>query len=179
MSKPIRHADGRSIHADLRTFFVTSSTCGGRHLLQSDRMARLLIDTLYRYRTERNLRLHAFVVMTNHLHVLLSVDATMAVERAVQLIKGGFSYRASHEYDISAAVWARGFSDSRIHNEGEYAARVRYIHENPVRAGLTQSAEQYPYSSAHPGFDLDPSPFTVAKARTLEEDLCGTTKVVP
>jgi putative transposase len=55
-------------------------------------MARLMIEVFYHYREKRNYFLHEFVVMPDHIHLLLSPITTL--ERSMQLIKGGFSYRA-------------------------------------------------------------------------------------
>jgi putative transposase len=85
-----------------RTFFVTSLTGGRRSLLQSARAANLLIDVLYHYRRERKYLLHEFVVMPDHFHLLLTVGVDMTVEKAVQLIKGGFAFRAGRELGFRA-----------------------------------------------------------------------------
>jgi REP element-mobilizing transposase RayT len=77
MSIPIRHADPQNLTAATRTFFVTSSIAGKRSMLQSDRSAGLFIRVLYEYRAQKKFRLHEFVVMPDHFHVLLSVDSSM------------------------------------------------------------------------------------------------------
>ena len=117
-----------------------------------------MIDTLYLYRSQKKYLLHAFVVMKNHLHVLLSIDESLAIEKAVQFIKGGYSFRLRKELDKSYEVWQRGFSETRIHAEMAYEKHRTYIHENPVTAGYVEEASQFPFSSAHPGFELDPRP---------------------
>jgi putative transposase len=104
MSIPIRHADPTNIVAHERAFFVTSSIAGKRNLLQSDRSARLFIDVLYHYRAQRKYLLHAFVVMPDHFHILISVDSALSIERAVQFVKGGFAFRASKEFGFRAPV---------------------------------------------------------------------------
>lgn len=178
MSKPSRNADPGQQMCENRTFFVTTAAWGHRRLLQSHRMARLLVDVLYHYRSEHRFALHEFIVMPDHLHALITLGSELAIERAVQLIKGGFSYRASHELQFRGAVWQRGFSEVRLFTAETFMARRKYIRENPVRAGLVASPEQWEYSSAHPGYELDPDPFAGAKAQSVEE-VCGTTKVVP
>lgn len=134
---------------------ITSSTWGWRSLFQNDRWARLLIDTLYHYRGSAYL-LHEFVIMPNHIHVLLTPKTSL--ERAVQFIKGGFSYRAKKELGSNMEVWQKGFSDHRIRDANDYRLHQIYIQQNPVRKNLCARAEQYPYSSAHSRFDLDPAP---------------------
>ena len=158
MAIPIRHSDPENVIAGARTFFVTSSIADKRNLLQSDRSAGLFIRTLYEYREQGKFRLHEFVVMPDHFHVLLTIDAGMTVERAVQFIKGGFAFRAGKELGMRSPVWQKGFSDVRVLT-GEAFARMRqYIHNNPVKRGLVREAGQFSHSSAHAGFELDEVP---------------------
>ena len=66
-------------------------------MLQTERMAMLFIDVLRSYMRARKFKVHDFVVMPNHVHVLLSVGPELSIEKAVQMIKGNFSYRARKE----------------------------------------------------------------------------------
>ena len=96
--------------------------------------------------------------MPNHVHLLITVPACLTVERAVQFIKGGFSHRAGKELDLKAPVWQKGFSEIRVLDADAFARLQHYVHENPVAARLVSSAHDFPYSSAHPGFEIDPTP---------------------
>lgn len=138
-----------------QTYMITSSTWGRRTLFQNDGWARLLVDTLYHYRGSAYL-LHEFVVMSDHIHVLFT--PTMSLEKAVQFIKGGFSYRANKELASNMEIWQKGFSDHRIRDASDYRLHQTYIRQNPVRKNLCERVEQYPYSSACSGYDLDPAP---------------------
>ena len=152
MAIPSRNANPQNVTADQRTFFIESNTVGRRRLLQSERSARLLIDVLFHYRNQGEYRLHAFVVMPNHFHALITVSGLSTVEKAMQKIKGGFSFRAQRELPRRTAIWQRGFSDKRVRSREEFLAYRTYIHLNPVRARLVPSPEEFPYSSAHPSF---------------------------
>jgi REP-associated tyrosine transposase len=134
---------------------VTTETWGRRALFKNERRTQLLIDTLYQYSGQAYL-LHEFVVMPDHIHVLLTPQASL--EKAVQFIKGGFSYRARKELGSNMEVWQKGFQDHRIRDAGDYAIHVSYIHSNPVKELFCQRPEEFPYSSAYPGFELDPVP---------------------
>jgi putative transposase len=114
-----------------------------------------MIDSLYHYRGSAYL-LHEFVVMPDHVHVLFTPKASL--EKAVQFIKGGFSYRAKKEFGLSMEIWQKGFSDHRIRDASDYRVHQIYIRQNPVRKNLCAKAEEYPYSSARGGFDFDPPP---------------------
>ena len=158
MSIPIRNANQSHVIARDRTFFVTSSTWNKTGLLQSARAASLFIDVLYHYRHQGKYLLHEFVVMPDHFHVLITVGAEMTVEKAVQLIKGGFAFRAGRELGFRAPVWQKGFSEIRMKESDAFLKVREYIHENPVKRRLATVSSDYPYSSAHPGFELDAPP---------------------
>ena len=137
------------------TYMITSSTWGRRTLFSRDPWARLLVDTLYHYRGSAYL-LHEFVIMPDHIHVLLTPKTSL--EKAVQFIKGGFSYRAKRELGSNMEIWQKGFSDHRIRDPDDYSRHVSYIRENPVRKHLCERAEEFSYSSAFPRVELDPAP---------------------
>jgi putative transposase len=137
------------------TYMVTSATWGRRSLFSREPWARLLIDTLYHYQGSAYL-LHEFVVMPDHIHVLITPKTIL--EKAVQFIKGGFSYRAKKELGSNMEVWQKGFSDHRVRDADDYRQHVLYIRQNPVRKHLSEKPEGYPYSSATAGVELDPLP---------------------
>ena len=138
-------------------YFVTAGAAGRRSVFQTEKMARLFIDTIYLYRREHKFLIHRFVVMRDHVHLLVSpLEADLP--RSLQLIKGGFSYRAKKELGVSFEIWERGYVDHRIRDANDYRRHIEYIDQNPVRAGFVIETDKYPYSSAHPGFELDACP---------------------
>lgn len=161
-----------------RTFFLTSSTWNHRSLFQAERMARLFLDVLYCYRSKNCYRLHEFVLMADHFHLLVTLAPGMLAERAVQFIKGGFSFRASKDAGFRGEVWERGFADRLIRNEREFGVYRGYIWRNPVKRGLVAKADEYPYSSAHPGVELDAPPQGL-KPGNRWEAIHGTPEGVP
>ena len=136
---------------EIRTFFITSVASGRRDILQSDRMAGLLIDVMQENRKKGRFLLHEFVVMPNHFHLLITPAHEVPLEKAIQYIKGGFSFRVKKELNFNYAVWQESFRDHRIRNAEDYANHKAYVLENPVRAKLVPRAELFPYSSAYPG----------------------------
>ena len=158
MAIPTRYSDPGGIDASSRTFFVTSSTWGKRSLLQTQRAASLFIEVLYEYREQGKFRLHEFVVMPDHFHVLITVGPELSIERAAQFIKGGFAYRAGKQLGFRAPVWQAGFSEVRVLTPLQFARIRDYIRENPVTRHLAEGSSDFSYSSAHPGCELDPPP---------------------
>ena len=126
------------------TFFISSQTWNRRRLFQTAANAHLFLDTLQHYRREGHYKLHAFVVMPDHIHLLLTPQV-ITIERALMLIKGGFSRRLESKLPI----WQRGFTDRRMRDRDDFLTHRNYIHHNPVRGRLCQRPEDYPYSSAY------------------------------
>jgi putative transposase len=149
--KPAReHATNNS-----QTYFVTSKTWQSRHLFRAEPWARLFFKTLLSHQTEAYL-LHEFALMPDHFHILIT--PLVSLERAIQLIKGGFSFRAKKELGSNAEIWQRGFTDHRIRDAEDYDKHLHYIRLNPVKKHLCSKPQEYSYSSAFPGWSLDPVP---------------------
>jgi putative transposase len=138
------------------TYFVTAATFQKHSLFQSDRMADLFVQVLLSYREQHKYLLHEFVRMPDHFHLLIT--PTLTLERSLQLIKGGFSFRAKRELAFGGEIWEKSYHDRRVRDWQEYCAFRQYIHLNPVKKGSSASAEQYPYSSASIGMALDIAP---------------------
>jgi putative transposase len=150
MAAPLRGNTGYSC------YFITASTFQKQNLLQSDRMVRLFLDVLRHYRLQKKYFLYEFVVMPNHFHLLITPTETL--ERALQLIKGGFSYRARKELGFWGQIRQPSYYDRRVRNIDEYNAFREYIRSNPVKRRLVNAPEEYLFSSAYAGFETDGVP---------------------
>jgi putative transposase len=139
---------------ELRTYFTTFSTAGRRRVFQVDRNAELMVDTLQTYRSQGRFSLHAFVVMPDHLHALITPAPEVSLEKAIQFMKGGFSFRLKSKF----AVWERGHFDKRVPDKQAYGGCIKYIHSNPVAARLAVEDGAYIFSSAARPNDVDPAP---------------------
>jgi putative transposase len=91
--------------------------------------------------------------MPDHFHALITPATDVSLEKAMQFIKGGFSFRLKSKMD----VWMRSFNESQISTAEKFADCVRYIEQNPVRGRLVASADAYAFSSASRK-GLDPMP---------------------
>jgi putative transposase len=151
-STPSRHG------AIAGTYFVTSRTWESRKLFVTEPMCQLFVDTLVRYQQAEAFALHAFVLMPDRFHILLTPAPDKTLERAVQVIKGGSAHTLGKEPHLRFPVWQRGFSDHRIRDAVDYDVHGRYIEQNPVRGHLVGEAKEYRWSSATGAFEHDPTP---------------------
>jgi putative transposase len=137
---------------ETRTYFVTAVTAQRRKLFQVTRTAELLLQTIQHYRSQDRFLLHAFVIIPDHFHLILTPASDVSLEKAMQFIKGGFSFRLKDKKE----VWMRSFNESQIASEERFKECIQYIEANPVRRGLVTEAQDYPFSSA--GGSCDPMP---------------------
>ena len=138
---------------ETRTYLVTAVTAQRRSFFQVTANAELLQQTIFDYRSQGRFLLHAFVIMPDHFHALITPAPDVSLEKALQFIKGGFSFRLKSKFD----VWMRSFNESQISSEAKFRNCVRYIEENPVRRGLARLPHEYRFSSACCD-PLDPMP---------------------
>ncbi len=129
---------------ETRTYFVTAVTAQRRSLFQVRANAELFQRTILEYRSQGRFLLHAFVLMPEHFHALITPAPEVSLEKAMQLIKGGFSFRLKSKLD----VWMRGFNETQIMTKEKFIRCVSYIEDNPVRRGLASAPAMYPFSSA-------------------------------
>jgi putative transposase len=137
-------------------------------------MAELFIDVLRSTMRTKGIVIHNFVVMPNHVHILITVPGEMSLEKAMQLIKGGFSFRANKELGFRGEIWQRGYSDVRVVDERSFQQHREYMGNNPVKMGLANSPEEYPFGSAC----LKKKKHAGAEAQEPVRPV-GTTEVVP
>ena len=150
MAAPLRGNTGYSV------YFITASTAQRAPLFRRDPMARLFVEVLFHYRDHKNYLLHEFVLMPDHFHLLVS--PMLSLERSLQLIKGGFSYRAKKELGFAGDIWEKSFYDRRVRGAEDYYNFKQYIRQNPIKDGLASTLADYPYSSARPEFAMDDVP---------------------
>jgi putative transposase len=143
----------RQAPQEIRTYFVTAVAAQRRRLFQVTATAELLQQTILDYRQQGKFLLHAFVIMPDHFHGLITPAPDVSLEKAMQFIKGGFSFRLKSKGD----VWIPSFNESQITTDEKFAACVKYIEENPVRKKLVACPESYPFCSCGQG-PFDPMP---------------------
>lgn len=135
---------------ETRTYFVSATTYGRRSVFQSDRFAALFLELLKADREKERYKVHELVLMPDHFHVMLTPAFEVSLEKVVQFIKGGFSYRAKKELGTNLEIWQPGYNSHNVQNADDYHTHRDYIYQNPVKAGLCREPQEYRYSSANP-----------------------------
>ncbi len=111
-------------------FFVTAEVC------------RLFESSLERMRRRYNFVVAGYVVMPEHIHLLVSEPRTGLLARAVQALKLSVSVRRGER-----PFWQARYYDFNVHSEKKRVEKLRYLHRNPVVRGLCDRPEDWPWSS--------------------------------
>ncbi len=90
-------------------------------------------------------RLLCWVLMPDHLHMLIELGACRSLSALIQRVKCVTARSANQAGGRSGSVWMPGFHDRALRAEDEMVGVARYIIENPIRAGLAEEIGEYPY----------------------------------
>ena len=134
------------------TYAIAILTHQRHRIFQRTENAELMIATLFHYRDQGKFALHAFAIMPDHLHVLITPAIDQSTARCIQFIKGGYSYAVRKQFP--GEVWHTGYHEHRIRDEDDFDAQKQYISNNPVRKNYTG----YPHVHSCYEDRLDPAP---------------------
>lgn len=91
--------------------------------------------------------LHAYVLMTNHVHLLGTPTAPSSITRMMQYIGRHYVPYSNHTYGTSGSIWEGRYKASLVHDDEYLLICMRYIELNPVRANMVRGPAQYRWSS--------------------------------
>ena len=126
---------------------VTASTYQKQPLFEGEERLALLQEFIFRHCDALDWRLQAWAIFANHYHFISLTPETPNLRVLVKRIHAS-SARKLNELDgeIGRKVWYR-YWDTQITYKNSYLARLAYVHQNPVRHGLVERAEHYPFCS--------------------------------
>jgi len=127
-----------------RIFSITICTSGRRPLFQNENFARKIIHTLQSGPLGEQTKRYAVCLMPDHLHIM----ASPVKGNLIDAINSWKSYTANLliKNGLTGACWQRGFYDHALRKEEDIRVVAEYIVNNPVRAGIVNRWQEYPYS---------------------------------
>jgi putative transposase len=134
------------------TYAITISTFQQHRHFQRTANAELFITTLFQYRDKSRFQLHAFAVMPDHVHVLITPAINESTAKCIQYIKGGYSFAARQQ--SAGEIWHSGHHEHRIRDIDDFKNQLIYIGNNPAR----KQYEDYPYVHTRFLGSIDPIP---------------------
>ena len=129
-------------------FFITTSTHNRivRFFTADD--YQIAIKNIEYYRQRDCAEIFSYVIMPNHIHLLLYIPGEKSISAFMRDVKKRVAYEYFHLHRIPPEkFWQHRFDDVHIFTEEVFLIKLNYIHNNPVKAGLVSSSEEWPYSS--------------------------------
>ena len=108
---------------------------------------RAYLRALREYAENEQCAVHAYALMGNHVHLLVTFERAAGPARLMPAIAAGYAHYLATAYGHEDRVWEEGYDASPVHARAHLLACMRYIEENPVRAGLVAHPGGYPWSS--------------------------------
>jgi putative transposase len=143
-------------HHSGQSHFVTFC-CYHRHpFLTTDASRRIFESALERVRRSFRLHVYGYVVMPEHVHLLLSEPEKDTLADALKSLKQGVARRLIGDHPLKPKTglngapqhfWQKRYYDFNIRNYPQFVEKLRYVHRNPVKAGLCERPEEWAWSS--------------------------------
>src|SRR5882757_2212710 len=138
--------------------FITFSCHNRLPYLDSPKTKEILEQTIERTRRSHNFLLYAYVLMPEHLHLLLSEPKTHSLSSTLRVIKGESSklLKGTHRQ-----FWQPRYYDFNVFTTRKFKEKIQYIHRNPVTRGIVPKPEDYRWSSFNHYATGEPSPIEI------------------
>ena len=151
---------------DPSPYFVTCTIVNWIPIFTSPQMFEIVTESLSFLRNDGSLKLYAYVILENHMHMIASSDdlsknigrlksytARKVIDSAegnnnTWLLKQLQEEKKSFKSDRMYQLWQEGFHPQRIQSEAMLFQKIKYIHNNPVRRGYVDDPTSWVYSSA-------------------------------
>lgn len=148
-------------------YVVTTVTAAREPWFASTSACRAMREALALSEEKECFSAFAWVLMPDHLHLMLALGSSTDLSTAVERVKADSARRINAAIGRTGAIWQSGFYDHRLRSDDDLRAQARYLVANPLRAGLVQRIADYPHWFAL----WAPAPFGPAMHGDLVERL--------
>jgi len=146
--------------------FLTCTILNWLPIFTRQESVQIIIDSLKHLQKEENLKLYAYVILENHLHIIAESDdisksmkhfksftakallKLLQKENAKTLLEQFQFYKKAHKIDRTYQIWQEGYQPKLIQSDAMMISKINYIHHNPVKRGYIDEAKHWRYSSA-------------------------------
>ena len=137
---------GRQSLKDQKVFFVTTTLKDHINLFNTCDKLNTLREIIKFCINKYNVVLYGYVLMTNHFHLLVRLEG--GGPQLSSLMREVKTYTRKKLFPDSKVIWMPRFDDVAIYSDEQFRIKLDYIHNNPVKAGLVLTPEEYEFSSA-------------------------------
>src|ERR1700687_4255638 len=138
------------LHDSGQSHFITFSCRLRQPKMNTPAMCALFLEALKKTRQQFSLRVYGYVVMPEHIHLLSSEPDSGTLAEAIHFLKLSSAKRSqftSAEHIDSGHLWQKRHYDRNIRTYSDFMEKLRYIHRNPVKRGLCEKPDDWPWSS--------------------------------
>jgi putative transposase len=140
------------------THFITLPTFHRKRIFQNERFGEVLTEVLMHGRRHLEILLHDYVIMPDHVHLLLTTRDDVPAAPLVDALQKKFAKEIALQFGYSGEVWESQFKDQKIKSPQDCVECAKHIHSNPVRVGFCDKPGEYRMSSTGSRWVLDPLP---------------------
>jgi len=144
----------RAGHASLRKgrisisgqiYFITVCCVRQENLLAIHEAARAAARTLHKMHVDKYIHLRAWVLMPDHIHLLIELTETQTLSEAIGRINSCVAKAINKALNRSGTVWQGAYFDRALRKDEDIETVVDYLLNNPIRAGLVENLAAYSY----------------------------------
>ena len=118
-----------------------------QHLFEEDSDYEEFLWDLAKLKDEMRFEIHAYCLMSNHVHLLIRENQSGDISRVMQRLLVKYAMYFNQKYCRSGVLISNRYKSRPVEVDEYFMQLIRYIHQNPVQAGLIKNIEEYPYSS--------------------------------
>ena len=138
-------------------YFITIVVKDRKKLFLDEEICSIILKDLEFYRKKYDYLLHAYVIMPDHLHLLLSLKERGNISIIMRDFKSHTAQMINKLLKRKGRLWQQGFYDHVIRDERDFIKRMDYIHKNPLTSALVKDIQDYRFSSYRNYFMEDES----------------------
>lgn len=115
-------------------------------IFKDEKDKQKFLKTIERYKEIGNYKLYSYCLMDNHIHLLIK-EISESISDSIKRISSSYVYWYNRKYERCGHLFGERFKSETVDNEKYFLTVLRYIHQNPVIAGVCKSADEYKWSS--------------------------------
>jgi putative transposase len=115
-------------------------------IFEDDEDRQRFLSTILKYKKTSNFQVYGYCLMSNHIHLLLRETKEMLSE-SLKRISSSYVYWYNNKYERCGHLFQDRYKSEPVENDSYFLTVLRYIHQNPIKASITNSMEGYRWSS--------------------------------
>lgn len=131
-------------------FHVMTQGINKSYIFDKPKDIKYYIKIMYELKKEHNLEIIAYCIMNNHTHMLIHAEKIKELSKFMQKLNSKYARFYNKKYNRIGYVFRDRFKAEGIYSEKQYYTCIKYIYDNPVKAGICDKPDEYPYSDYKP-----------------------------